>query len=949
MEVARVPIASQPSWAAPATKMRTDMQMNGTSPTSGRSIPPLSELMHRASMSPNLGGNSFRSGEKSYSEPATPALLNSPSQSDQARFTRIPLSQLMASTSESNRHGDSQHAMQPSPSASTASVSASSPRPSSGFHVNGIVQQTLPPTSSPTPPVLSARSASGTFPSMVRSPRPQPLPIREIHELRSVSVGPSSSNPYQPTENQLARAARTFPSQSHQTSPIEMQREGHEESYSTTNGQAPMPATSNDVEAEIRRLTELVNETSPQALHAVLRKNWRPFIFQQATDDHTSFILRAGLQNASAKVMERVVRDKSFPSQNILPFMPQKQSVIDMCLSSATSKMIKENVPADVLDEVCYSRLATMPAQKLVTMLATASRLGYSLDDIVDEDDYVIPAPIKQPSRQFANTQTSNVQPHLPLPSVASTPIPPIIQRSSQPLATSGAHLPVVQERDPMAQYQQKQYHNSSLPPQNAPQRELTTNTLEIRQNAPAPLICANCKLKLPSLSGYNYHLSKNICEKGMPHDAKWSCHNCLKFFTTKQGQTYHQMKRVCYGLDIEPATAPSEHEVSAVQLPPPVPSQPSAAASFSPQPVNTGHLPRVDITRYPMVTGPEISSRPAGMQSVSMQSAVQSRKSPTSTPPPSNNRVYPSELPPEQLNELNAEIEAIQRQFEKAVANIPATLTPQERDQKLTSLKNSYNTRKSVARKKHGVSLRKRIEPTYRVTPPPKNELLQSFRALPPLSSAPPRSASYAAPSATQSTPSFNAINQNPPSSASRSTVPEIRPDWGLEMNSPGQRLSQSIKRTMESSPESPTGMRPATVQRTESVTRPSMMLNGTTQGEKSKFIDLTADSSSNEFDRSTGKEKDSSSDDEDIPAIPLRRMSDGSAIHSQPMVVINSSPRRHESYPSTFVRASSVGSQNTTPRRREKGKQYAVRGGRRGLFGDRSSQRPSSSGSLS
>ncbi|KAH8808136.1 hypothetical protein F5884DRAFT_857683 [Xylogone sp. PMI_703] len=992
MEVARAPYATPASWAEPTSRMQTNMQTNSVSPpTSGRSIPSLSELMHRASESPSLGGGAgSRPGEKSYSEPSTPALFNSPgSKSDQAKFTRIPLSQLMASSANPDRHGEAHHPIQLSPSTSTASVPSVSPSQQSGrippsaqsagahpmarqdssqpypptfhspvidsfvqvpfnsssipktaslghdAHMNGAVQRTVQQTGAPGP-----RASVGSYSSLPRSPRAHPLPIREYQDQRSASLGSVPSHPHQSIETMPA-GAPTFV-QTHTTSPTEMQRDLPETSLT---GQKAMAANSPDVEQEIRRLTDVVNTTSPLALHAVLRKFWRPFIFQQATDDHTSFVLRAGLQNASPKVMERVVRDKSFPSQNIIPFLPKKQSVIDMCLAGATPQMIQDNVSADVLDDVLFTRMTVMPARKLATMLAEAGRLGFTLDDLVDEeDDTVLPAPPKIPSRHAATTQMSGVQPSVP-------------PQSSQHPTQGPSHIPTLSGlQSAPYQHQQQPYNNVAYAREGPTPSELTPSAAGARQNPSASLYCGNCKQKLPSLSGYNYHISKNVCEKGIPYDAKWSCHNCLKYFTTKQGQTYHQMKRVCYGLDIEPATAPSEQPVPAVQHPS-VPSQP-AAASFPPQPVSSAYAPRAELPRYHAPAEPELPARQANIQPIS-----QSRKSPASTPPPASNRLYPSELPPEQLNELNAEIDAIQRQYERAVANIPATLTPQEREQKLTSLKNSYNTRKSVARKKHGVSLRKRVEPTYRVTPPPKNELVQSFRALPPLTSAPPKAAPYATPTTAQApaqtTSGFNAINHNHSSggSASRSTVPEIRPpNWEFEMNHLGQRLNQSIKRTMDSSPDSP----PATVQRTAAVTRPSMVMNDHEQHdrelqgrsmasapnrEESRLIDLTADSSTEA--EKLNKDRDSSTDDdEDLPAIPRRRMSDNSAQRSQPMVVLDPASKRHDSYPSTFVRASSVDNQGS-PRRREKGKQYAIRGGRRSSYADRGSQRPSTSGS--
>lgn len=531
------------------------MSANSTPPKSGVSIPSISELMSRVSTPPRSHGTgSYNQPSKTFSEPTTPAVVPSPTGSDQERYTRIPLSQLMSSGTEQPQNAEARRGLLPTPptstipgpaalpreptahspltgtptseptgsfsfagqnagshqmmrqdsSRSTASTYRSSPRDpfvhvqfnkansprensiNADTHMTG-VQQTSPHASAMPLPLSSARPIQAPLPSLSQSPRSNPLPAR---------AAPAPLNAYHRAEHELATPTTTL-IQSPSAPSFEGKGEPREAYYSTPSGHHLAPETSKDVEEEIRRLSEVVGQTSPQALHAVLRKHWRAFMFQHATDDHTSFILRAGLQNASPKVLERVVRDKSFPSQNILPILPKKQSVIDMCLASATPEMIQENVPTDVLDEALFTRLSVLPGKELLSWLAQAGRLGYTMNDAIDLEENVIPAPRAQLSKQDPDTHMSNAPPLAQRP-----PAVPVANPSGIPL--SGARLAPEQERNSAAQYQQP-YSTPTYAPQVQPLRELAVDTAKTRQNVLPSLHCTNCNRTLPTLSGYNY------------------------------------------------------------------------------------------------------------------------------------------------------------------------------------------------------------------------------------------------------------------------------------------------------------------------------------------------------------------------------------------------------------------------------------------------------------
>jgi hypothetical protein len=69
-----------------------------------------------------------------------------------------------------------------------------------------------------------------------------------------------------------------------------------------------------------------------------------------------------------------------------------KPNIIQRVLRNATPAQLKEHLRDSAVDKLIAERIKNVPARDIITMLANANRLGFSEDDILDdEDESVIP------------------------------------------------------------------------------------------------------------------------------------------------------------------------------------------------------------------------------------------------------------------------------------------------------------------------------------------------------------------------------------------------------------------------------------------------------------------------------------------------------------------------------------------------------------------------------
>jgi hypothetical protein len=638
----------------------------------------------------------------------------------------------------------------------------------------------------------------------------QPLPSVENDDAESSSTAAAEQN---------KTPERERPETIYHSSPVQPTR--HQNSASVP---APTAAESIRLEKEIARLNEVLADTSAQAAQKVLKDKWRFFLFDTYDEAHISFILRAGFKNATASVIEKVLLDKSIFRELLLNVASKNSTFIEKVITNATASQLlrlapervldevlverlkiekviaNENVgvtvakllrfaPVRLIDELLAERLKTVSAKQLISWLARADRLGYKMDDIIDEDDEsVVP---RAGSFEADMAEVFEVEP-APIPTPVPAPAPGL---TPQLASATRDPLLVEQEKNLGAQrladaarsLKQKQPHQHPRPkPQSRP--------------PPSPsLSCPACHTTLPTLSGYNYHVTRKPCQKNPPiMNAKWWCNNCLQTFTGKGGMDYHVMNGVCHCEDIARATSPSnqllQEAASVAQHPsPPVPSQPQAPISSVPRPSFTPSQPAPTTSYATHASSAMSSQKPLPRPEVTIQrpplhtptSTPVSKPSPpvsTSSPgprkqaPPSDVRQSPSELSAERLAALNQQLQDAEDRYQRQIREIPADATEEHRAARLVSLKNGIASKKSQIRRAHGVSLRlrekdKQARKAIEKTPSGKaaREQRLSMTSMASMTSTPPAAAPMS---------SFSPINTPPP------TAPT--PDYGLNSNPP-------------------------------------------------------------------------------------------------------------------------------------------------------------------
>lgn len=626
----------------------------------------------------------------------------------------------------------------------------------------------------------------------------QPLPSVENDDDESSSSVAAEQNKTPESERREAI---------HHSSPAQAPRH-----QNTASVPAQTAAESIRLEKEIARLNDILAETSAQAAQKVLKDKWRFFLFDTYDEAHISFILRAGFKNATASVTEKVLQDKSLFRELLLDVASRKSTLIEKVINNTTAAQLLRLAPERVLDEAVAERLKTVSAKQLIGWLARADRLGYQMDDIIDEDDEsVVP---RAGSLEADMAEVFEVGPTpgpVPVPAPASAPGPvpapvPVPTPVPTPQLALPAHDPLLreQERNLAAQ---RLADAARLLKQKQPHQQPRRNS----QSRPPPgprLRCPLCYTTLSTLSGYNYHITKKPCQKNPPVvNAKWWCENCMQTFTGKQGMDYHILKGVCSGEDIARATSPSnqlrQEAASVAQYhPPPVPSQPQAAVPSIPRPAfnPTQPTPTTSYTTHASSAMPSQKSLPRPEVIIQRPplhtptSTPVSKPSPpvsTSTPgprkqaPSSDVRQSPSEISAERLAALNRELQDADDRYQQQIREIPADATQEQRTARLVSLKNANASRKSQIRKAHGVSLRLREKdkqarkaaettPSGKATP----EQRMSMTSTPPVTAPSSSFSPINTPPPTAPTPG-DSRNGNPPhpSEASRYHGPSQNP----------------------------------------------------------------------------------------------------------------------------------------------------------------------------
>ncbi|KAG4435423.1 hypothetical protein IFR05_009097 [Cadophora sp. M221] len=605
----------------------------------------------------------------------------------------------------------------------------------------------------------------------------------EAATASSSDAGPTDTMPsVEPNESSSPATA-----DEEMTSPaVEAQKTDKDETSPTGQGnvntehELPTASQSTKIDKEIARLHEVLAEVSPEAAQKVLKEKWRMFLFEDYDEAHIAFILRAGLKNSNQAILERVLKDDGVFKDSLLQVATKKPDFVEKVLRKTSGEAIVAHISEEALDYVIAERFKTVPGKTLIKWLASAERLGYKADDILDEEDESVSpnmpsrdnsvelldvvgktyAPVQHPQQYQAYPQDAQYQVHSqPYASqFGAHPQPPHQQYQPQLANPYKDPLLVEQERQAILNKQQaenvqaaiaRNAHASQHRGPNSPNPAAAIARQEQHTRAQAiptgPLVCSVCNRSFPpgAFDGYTYHVTKKVCGKTPPSTGyKWNCANCLSGFTTKQGLDYHSLRKVCVGNGIAPPT-PSMAQDS-YTLPPirDVPSQPpprTAPTTAFPPSRPPMHIPAPPHPQIPIQVP---SSQPALNRSIAQPPlppvAISRPLLGTPRGPGRPKKVEirhsPSELTPEKRASLEKAIDDAETEHRDKIAAIPADWSAEERQRRTTSLNNAHATKKSQIRRAHGVSLRMREKDKQaRVAAgisPAASSRIQEFRA---------------------------------------------------------------------------------------------------------------------------------------------------------------------------------------------------------------------------
>ncbi|KAF7854190.1 hypothetical protein EAF04_010487 [Stromatinia cepivora] len=463
-----------------------------------------------------------------------------------------------------------------------------------------------------------------------------------IESPKKATTSPTAHRPY--LRSNLITPRQPFKAVS------ERQSTGHYKSSSNSK-----------IDEETARLREVLLHVSSEATQAILREQWRNFLFTNAEDSHITFILRAGLKNANPNVLARIIKDAGVMKEAFVEVVSAKQPIVAKVLKTASANQLADLVPSKVLDQALSERLKSVPAKTLIRWLAEADRLGYSLDDILDEnDETVVPhIPSRAQSHDDSHTEMTYEAPR--------NPEPPSLD-------------PLVAEQQRIIALQKAQ--------------------IEARAHVLDDLRCPTCTYKFDTIRGYNFHRSKNICTRNQPPGLKFYCSNCAQGFTTKQGMLYHEKKRVCLGEEGED----DDEAIFQDYLDRQNPVSNSPHTQYLTGLNNQSHVDRL---HNPSIPGPthNIPRPPLHTPTISKHISAIIAASPLDE----GTRQSPSELTPEKRAALEAALQRVEEKYAEDQASIPEDWPADKREARLISLKNGNASRKSQIRKSFGVTLRMR------------------------------------------------------------------------------------------------------------------------------------------------------------------------------------------------------------------------------------------------
>ncbi|RKF56780.1 putative c2h2 and c2hc zinc finger [Erysiphe neolycopersici] len=165
------------------------------------------------------------------------------------------------------------------------------------------------------------------------------------------------------------------------------------------------------LQKEVHQLRAVLSQTSVKATQLVLGHQWRDLQFNDLDENSMSSVCQNVLKNVDISVLRKAFQNESLFESSICDFLCQKKQIITRVLKSVTCDQLSSLVPESTLNKTLAERIKYVPARDLINWLASADRLGYKPDDILDDDELVTPNKTSQDlyeTRQDKNSVENN-------------------------------------------------------------------------------------------------------------------------------------------------------------------------------------------------------------------------------------------------------------------------------------------------------------------------------------------------------------------------------------------------------------------------------------------------------------------------------------------------------------------------------------------------------------
>ncbi|KAG9249530.1 uncharacterized protein F5Z01DRAFT_631535 [Emericellopsis atlantica] len=402
------------------------------------------------------------------------------------------------------------------------------------------------------------------------------------------------------------------------------------------------PHTDQFTANEYADISNAIKRAKPSVVRHVVRDNWDRCLV--GSEYHTAFMLNAILHQASEATLRTAVQDFGAKMVQtckgaIMVHMTTRDidQLADQILSKAS--------PA-FLDKAVAQRLETATARNLVNALATAERLGYTIEDYVEE---------KGP-----NSEKETVTPDV-----------------------RGLYKQVQQN---------SQQSSSAMPVHGLPNGG---QNISVGPQRISLLVCPTCTRPCSGPRALEYHQRKGVCRDAfdIAKVGKTACPHCGLSFGSPHGTKYHTKSQVCgeYDAQVEQAMWQALQEYARRAT-----SAPSTWATAA-----VGQMtPQGQATQSPKLP-PSSSQTP-----VPMRTAADAHKATPKTPGAVEDPY--AHLDPKTLKAWTEERLSIEEKYGVEIRNAMQLPEPEATDE-LIKIKNRYNTKQSVTRKKYGIRLKER------------------------------------------------------------------------------------------------------------------------------------------------------------------------------------------------------------------------------------------------